>query len=92
MEPSFPEAFPMKTTMSKEVAEALVELFSRVGLPEEILSDRGTNFTSSLMQEFYNIFGIHAIKTSAYHPQTDGLVERFNSTLKTDAEEVYRAV
>ena len=39
----FPEAFPMKTTTSKEVAEALVELFSRVGLPEEILSDRGTN-------------------------------------------------
>ena len=34
------------------------------------------------MKELYNLLGIHAIKTSPYHPQTDGLVERFNATMK----------
>lgn len=56
-------------------------LFSRVGLPEEILTDREANFTSNLLQEFYRLL-IKSIKTSAYHHQTDGLGERFNATLK----------
>lgn len=34
------------------------------------------------MAEFYNLMGIKSIKTSAYHPQTDGMAERFNGTLK----------
>ncbi|KAL3997082.1 hypothetical protein ACER0C_009738 [Sarotherodon galilaeus] len=65
----FPEAFPLHVVMAPNVLRALVQLFSRVGIPDEILTDQGTNFTSRLM-------------TSPYHPQTDGLVERFNQTLK----------
>ena len=43
--------------------------------------DRGTNFLSSLIQEVCKIFQIQKLNTSSYHPQTDGLVEHFNSTL-----------
>lgn len=72
----------MKGTTSLDVARALVEVFSRMGIPHELLSDRGSNFCSSLAENFYTLMGIKHIKTSAYHPQTDGLVERFNATLK----------
>ncbi|KAK7930573.1 hypothetical protein WMY93_006968 [Mugilogobius chulae] len=78
----FPEAFPLRTITAPSVLRALVQLFSRVGIPEEILTDQGTNFTSRLLQLFHKQLGISAIKTTPYHPQTDGLVERFNQTLK----------
>ena len=78
----FPDAIPLKTTTSQDVVEALLEYFSRVGLPEEILTDRGSNFTSDLMEKLYQMLGIRGIRTSAYHPQTDGMVERYTATLK----------
>lgn len=78
----YPEAFPLKSTTSRDVVEALMDLFSRTGIPEEILTDRGANFISELTRGFYDMLGIRSIKTSAYHPQTDGMVERFNGTLK----------
>lgn len=77
----FPEAFPLITTTSSDVADSLVHLFTRVGIPKEILTDRDSNFTSELMTELHKLLGISAIKTSAYHPETDGMVERFNATL-----------
>lgn len=78
----FPEAFPLRSITTLKVISALVQLFSRVGIPEEILTDQGTNFTSKLMSQLNQQLGIKAIRTSPYHPQTDGLVERFNQTLK----------
>ena len=53
----------------------------RHGVPEELLSDRGTNFLSDLIIGVCEILGVKKINTSGYHPQTDGLVEKFNSTL-----------
>ena len=47
-----------------------------------MLTDQGTNFVSQLLKELYRLLGVTAIKTSPYHPQTDGLVERYNRTLK----------
>ena len=78
----FPEAIPLKSIAAEAVAEELVKVFSSYGIPKEILTDQGTNFTSQLLQELYNLIGIKAIRTSPYHPQTDGLVERFNRTMK----------
>ena len=46
-----------------------------------VLSDRGSAFLSSLMKEVEELLGFHKVNTTAYHPQTDGLVERFNRTL-----------
>ena len=73
----------MRTVDAEHVAEELVTMFARVGVPREILTDQGTNFMSKLLAELYNLLHIHPIRTSPYHPQTDGLVERFNGTLKS---------
>jgi transposase InsO family protein len=78
----YPEAVPMKHIDAASVAEELVKIFSRVGVPKEILTDQGTNFTSHLLTELYRMLHVRPIRTTPYHPQTDGLVERFNSTLK----------
>ena len=78
----YPEAVPMKSVDAEHVAEELVRVFARVGLSKEVLTDQGTNFTSQLLAELYRLLGVKAIRTSPYHPQTDGLVERFNQTLK----------
>lgn len=56
-------------------------MICRHGVPGEILSDRGANFLSKLMSELYNLMGIHKANTTAYHPQSNGLVERFHCTL-----------
>ncbi|KAI5616012.1 hypothetical protein C0J50_10699 [Silurus asotus] len=77
-----PLPFPLCSITTPKIINALIQLFSRVGIPEEILTDQGTNFTSRLMKLLHRQLGITAIKTSPYHPQTDGLVERFNKTLK----------
>eukprot|EP00731_Ephydatia_muelleri_P034136 Em0048g12a len=78
----FPEAVPMRSIDAENVAEELLKLFARVGIPVEILTDQGANFTSQLLSELYSMLHIHGIRTTPYHPQTDGLVERFNQTLK----------
>ena len=60
-----------------------MKVFARVGIPRELLTDQGTNFQSRLLAEVYRLLNIAGLRTSPYHPQTDGLVERFNpQTLK----------
>ena len=78
----YPEAIPLRKIDATTVAEALCETFTRLGLPEEILSDQGSNFTSNLMKKVMELLQIHHLKTSPYHPQTDGMLERFHGTLK----------
>ena len=78
----YPEAIPLRTTSSKAIANALIQYFSKVGIPDEIVSDQGSNFMSKLMAQLYEQLGITKIKTSIYHPEANGLVERFNGTLK----------
>lgn len=78
----YPEAFPLRSIKAKQVAKALGQLITRVGIPREIITDQGTNFMSTLLKHTYKFLGIKAIRSTPYHPQTDGLVERFNQTLK----------
>jgi len=78
----YPEAIPLPSVEATRVARELVNLFSHVGVPDEILTDQGTNFMSTLLDEIYQLLHIKKIRTTPYHPQTDGLVERFNGTLK----------
>ena len=73
------EAIPLSSIEAERIARELVKFFSSVGIPDEILTDQGTNFMSALLQELLHI---KWISTSPYHPQIDGLVERFNGTLK----------
>ena len=79
----YPEAMALWKVDAGSVAYHLIQLFARVGIPKEILSDQGTNFMSQLLRELYNLLNIRPIRTSPYHPQTDGLVECFNKTLKS---------
>ena len=60
----YPEAFPMKFIDAASVAEELLKMFTRVGIPEEILTDQGTNFTSQLLAELYNMLHIRSIRTT----------------------------
>lgn len=78
----YPEAIPLRTMASKGIARELMLMFSRVGIPEEILTDQGTPFMSRIMKDLCRVMNITQLRTSVYHPQTDGLVERFNQTLK----------
>ncbi|XP_024117097.1 uncharacterized protein LOC112138718 [Oryzias melastigma] len=78
----YPEVFALKSVKAKTVASCLVQFFSRVGFPKEILTDQGTNFMSKLLKDVYQLLGIKSLRTTPYHPQTDGLTERFNQTLK----------
>ena len=78
----WPEAFAIPDQKAETIAKLFVDhIICRHGIPEELLSDRGANFLSSLMQEVCQLLGVKKLNTSGYHPQTDGLVEKFNSTL-----------
>ena len=74
------EAFPMERCDAVSTAQVLYsELFSKKGAPKSLLSDRGSNFLSSLIQALCDIFRIRRLRTSSYHPASNGRVERFNS-------------
>ena len=74
------EVFAVPDQSVATIAKLLVEeVFYCHGAPEH-LSDRGANFLSSLVQDVCKYLNIKKVNTSGHHPQTDGLVERFNST------------
>ena len=73
--------------MAKITAEACVGAFmhgwvSRFGPPSQIISDRGSQFVSTLWAAFGRTAGFTPAFTTAYHPQANGMVERFHRTLK----------
>lgn len=78
----FPEAFPLKTQSSKEIATVIYnEIICRYGAMRVLFSDSGRSFMSNLVNAMCEIFQITQHHTSSYHPQTNGLVERQNSTI-----------
>jgi hypothetical protein len=78
----WPEAFALQSQDAPTVAKVLVEqVISRHGAPKRILTDRGKNFLGRVMSEVYRMLGITKLQTTSYHPQTNGLTERFNKTL-----------
>lgn len=78
----YPEAIPIPNTEAITIAKELVSVFARVGIPDEILTDQGSNFMLNLLQEMYLMSNITRLRTSPYQPQTDGLMERFHRTLQ----------
>ena len=77
------EAFPTKDQKAQTVAHILVsKLLSRFGPSEALHSDQGTNFESNLLKDICSLMGIQKTRTTAYHPQGDGQVERQNRTLQ----------
>uniref|UniRef100_A0A8C5PIZ8 Integrase catalytic domain-containing protein n=1 Tax=Leptobrachium leishanense TaxID=445787 RepID=A0A8C5PIZ8_9ANUR len=84
----YPEAIPLRQTSAKNIAKELLQVFSRVGIPKDLLTDQGTPFMSRVTKELCKLFKVTHLRTSVYHPQTDGLVERFNKTLKSMLKKV----
>lgn len=79
----WPEVFPVKDRTAPTVAKCLAELVWRHGVPSKIVHDRAAEFLSDVLQDTAAILGLKQLPTSGGHPQTDGLVERFNRTLKS---------
>lgn len=80
----YPMVFPLSNQRSSAVATILLErVFLEHGFPSEVLSDRGTNFVSKLMDEVMALCQVRHITTLSYSPQTNGVVERNNHSLLT---------
>ena len=76
------DVFPAKDQSAYTITKTLVEkVIPRPVVPAQLLSDRRAAFLSKLLAEVYHLMGMKKVNTTAYHPQTDGLVERFNRTL-----------
>ena len=78
----FPEAIPLRNIKTKTIVTALVKFFTFVGLPRSVQSDQGSNFMSGIFQQVMHELGIKQYKSSAYHPESQGALERFHQTLK----------
>ena len=78
----YTEAYSIPNQEATTVAGKLVdEFFLRFSLPDQLHSDQGRNFESAVISEICKLLGIQKSRTTPYHPQSDGLVERFNRTL-----------
>ncbi|KAK7926273.1 hypothetical protein WMY93_008583 [Mugilogobius chulae] len=78
----FPEAIPMRKITAPAVVKALVKFFSLFGLPKIIQTDQGTNFMSRVFSQVTRELNISHRFSSAYHPESQGALERFHQTLK----------
>ena len=80
----WPFIYAVPDQKASRIARLLAEeVIPNFGVPESLLSDRGTNFLSNLILDLCKMLGISELNTTAYHPQCDGAVERFNRTLKS---------
>lgn len=78
----WPDVAIMRSTTTGKTIERLEEMFSRYGIPEQLVSDNGPQLVSEEMEAFLKMNGIQHIKSAPYHPSTNGLAERFVQTLK----------
>ena len=78
----FPEAIPLRNIKTKSIVKALIKFFTFVGLPKSVQSDQGSNFMSGIFQQVMHELGIKQYRLSAYHPESQGALERFHQTLK----------
>ena len=79
----YPEAADLKSISTEAVAETLVDMYSRVGIPEEISTGMGIQLVSECMWEVSRLLKIRQLSTTFYHPICNSLVEKFNGTLKS---------
>ena len=78
----FPEAIPLWNIKTKSIVKALIKFFTFVGLPKSDQSDQGSNFMSGIFQQVMHELGIKQYRSSTYHPESLGALERFHQTLK----------
>ncbi|BHF76259.1 hypothetical protein SprV_0501935700 [Sparganum proliferum] len=80
----WPVAAPIPDISAETEAKAfLTHWVSNFGVPATVATDRGSQFESTLFRELTSLLGTNRIRTTTYHPQANGLVERFHRQLKT---------
>lgn len=79
----FPEVFPLRKITAPVVVRALTKFFSLFGLPKVVQTDQGSNFMSRLFAQVLKQLQIKHLCSSAYHPESQGALERFHQTLKS---------
>ena len=78
------EVAPIPDITAASVANAFLETWiSRFGVPLYVVTDRGAQFEAELFQLLAEMIGFHRLRTCAYRPQSNGMIERFHRTLKT---------
>ena len=75
------EVKPLKAIKAKKACEFLDEIMTRFGVPNQIITDNGTQFTAHEFMDYYGTIGIQVCFGSAYHPQSNGQIERANGLL-----------
>ena len=79
MDGKFPNAEHGAATVARIMVD---EVFARFGIPDQIHSDQGGQFESRLFAEMCELLEIDKTRTTPYHPKSDGMVKRFNKTLR----------
>ncbi len=79
----YPAAYPLRNITTKSIMKALTQFMSVFGIPKVIQSDRGTNFTSGMFADMLKKLRITHAQSTAYHPESQGCLERFHQTLKS---------
>ncbi len=78
------EAIPMTSITTESITQAFLHgWIARFGVPSNLITDRGRQFESNLWNTLMSLLGIKRARTTAYHPQTNGMVERFHRQLKS---------
>jgi len=79
----WPEAIPLSNISAETVAQAFLSgWIARFGVPSTLITDRGRQFESQLWHTLMQLLGIKRARTTSYHPQSNGMVERFHRQLK----------
>jgi transposase InsO family protein len=78
----YPEVYPCRDLSASTLIDKTRDYFAHYGFPDAILSDRGTQFESREFGEYLQKFRVKKLRTTAYHPQGNGLCERFNQTIQ----------
>ena len=79
----WPEVIPMSSTTAVQTIQALRQLFGTHGIPEQLVSDNGSQFVSDEFAMFLKQNGVKHIRCAPYHPSSNGLAKRFVQTFKT---------
>lgn len=79
----WPEAIPLSDIKAETVAKAFyLNWIARFGVPLRLTTDQGKQFESELFMELNKLLGTQKLRTTAYHPQANGMVERWHRTFK----------
>ncbi len=83
MSTRFPEAIPLRKITAPAITRALIKFFTTFGLPKIIQTDQGTNFMSRAFKQSLQSLGVSHSVSSAYHPESQGVLELWHQTLKS---------